>query len=339
MLCCWCACHALFVCVPQVLLGRDGADMASEVLPAQLVTRVRVAWGSYCRQQTAQLPLEQASSNSPSNGSSIKSSSKGREAATHEAAGQAVKPPGVSKTLWEGHCKVATVLQQLQAGGGSSSSSNRSDAGVSPIDTTSSGSSSGCSGGSSGGSKLVQVLLNPSGLSAHPVCLGEAGLGSCAEDRALLGAFVLTGNSTTELEQQPQQPQHVLSKNVYTAVLSATPAALQGPLQQDTSESTNSCMAEAAAEPVLLVLCSDECYSSNEPRLPLGSAVVRARIAQALWQQQQQQAEQHGEHKEQQEQGPGQNGTDSLLGLAAAVPPVYLVSLSSLLNGDRLSHS
>jgi hypothetical protein len=45
----------LLLCVIlQLLLGQDGADMASEVLPAQLLRRIEAAWTTQQQQATQQ---------------------------------------------------------------------------------------------------------------------------------------------------------------------------------------------------------------------------------------------------------------------------------------------
>ena len=44
-------CHMLPYLL-QLLLGQDGADMAEEVLPAQLLKRVEAAWAKHCKQHS-----------------------------------------------------------------------------------------------------------------------------------------------------------------------------------------------------------------------------------------------------------------------------------------------
>lgn len=48
------ACAVVFV---QLLLGPDGADMAVEVLPARLLSRVDAAWAGWCKQHGTHEPL------------------------------------------------------------------------------------------------------------------------------------------------------------------------------------------------------------------------------------------------------------------------------------------
>jgi hypothetical protein len=45
------ACCHMLPYVLQLLLGQDGADMAEEVLPAQLLKRVDAAWAKHCSLQ------------------------------------------------------------------------------------------------------------------------------------------------------------------------------------------------------------------------------------------------------------------------------------------------
>jgi len=50
---CVLCCAVVFV---QLLLGQDGADMAVEVLPAQLLSRVNAAWAAWCKQHGIREP-------------------------------------------------------------------------------------------------------------------------------------------------------------------------------------------------------------------------------------------------------------------------------------------
>lgn len=287
----------------QVLLGQDGTDMASEVLPAQLLTRVEAAWAKWCQQHTAPaLPSLSASpdgdnSGGSSGGSGGSSSDRSSDGCIGNEVGldnrSAPKPCGVSGAWWNAHMRLAAGLHSSSSADLSSSSSL----------------------GGSGSTLLQQLQVHAArgqGLRVQQVPLGEAAAPSPDQaGHVLLGAFVL---ECTDLQQQQQQAVGAaLACQVLLQQASLLPMLIQGRVGSSADSNSNGVEGSRA----LLLVCAEEAFSRGRTA-PLGGAVLQARLALTLWQQQQ--------------QGPseGHEGEFEDYGHVAVAVPVYGLPLSSV---------
>jgi hypothetical protein len=281
----------------QVLLGQDGSDMAAEVLPAQLLTRVDAAWAKWCRQHTAAAALPSLNASSLDGGSNSSSRS---DSSSSSSGDRSAKPRGVSGAWWDAHLQLGACLSSCRY------------LSSSPSNSGSSGSSS-----SSGSSDPLQQLLhagNGQRLRVQQIPLGEAAPAEEQAGHVLLGAFVLECTDFQQQQrqqQQQQQPQAVEGSVACQGLLqTATPLPIftqsrvgSSSCSSSTSSSSSSSSSSSRVDGsrALLLVCADEAFSRGQAS-PLGGAVLQARLALTLWQQQQQQQQAGVEGSEEGEQ-------------------------------------
>jgi hypothetical protein len=244
----------------QLLLGQDGQDMATEVLPPQLLAKAEAAWQQWCSRNTVQLPADQSSS------------------------GSSGKPPGCSSELWKAHHVLELLVHDFAA-----EAEGHPKLVLQPVLLYDS------AGESDEGEEQQQVLAPSKQLLGAWVLEGSSRTQTEHQQRRQQQQQEYSAGPSSSLARPSdswpagwphmlQQPLSLLQcqhQNAAAHVHERSEVAVGALAQQQHQQWQQ--------QQVVVLLCRQEWYSSNEPQQPLGAAMLQLQMVKVLLLKQQQQ--------------------------------------------------